>query len=257
MSIQTINQKLWRTAENGQWQKLSALLAAGADIHALNEDGSNALHLACTGSCSRHLKTLKALLAAGADPNARRTNGYTPLHHMLIANHEFLDRRGPQALIDAGADVSLVATQDPADVFWGEYLPGGDLDELFTGTVFEFTLHAHHSDMVAFAMQRVVERVMLPQWVAEGGPRWPLVMALFHGADPNSVNERGRTLLALAADRGDKKMVRLLATYRAADTLEPMHENVKACAEIGWEEAGAFHSTWIGKWADAWQGFGS
>jgi ankyrin repeat protein len=57
MSNQTINQKLWASAERGQWQKLPALLAAGADIYALNEDGSNALHLAGVGNCARHLKT--------------------------------------------------------------------------------------------------------------------------------------------------------------------------------------------------------
>jgi hypothetical protein len=258
MSNQTINQELWRAAEHGQWQKLPSLFAAGGDVHTLNEIGSNALHLACQGGCARHLKTLKALLAAGADPNGRRANGYTPLHHMLVCHDDgadgFLDRRAPQALIDAGADVSLIASQDPGDVYWGEYHPGGDPDDLFTGTVYEFTQHAHHSDMVAFAMQRVVERVLLPQWVADGGPRWPIVRALAYGTDPNSVNAQGRSLLALAADQGDAKMVRVLAAYRAADTLEPAHENVRGAAEIGWEDVDVTHRPWIGKWADACQG---
>lgn len=261
MTTQTINQQLWSAVECGQWQKLPALLAGGADIHALNNKGSNALHLACVGNCARHLKTMKALLAAGADPNARRANGYTPLIHMLVCHDDgadgFLDRAAPQALIDAGADVSLIATQDPGDVFWGDYHPGGDLDDLFTGTVWAFAMHAHHSDEVACVMERVIERVLLPQWVSEGGPRWSIVRALVHGADPNTVNAQGRSLLALAADRGEAGLVRVVASYRATDTLEPAHENVRGAAEIGWEDVDVTLRPWIGKWADACQGTAS
>lgn len=59
--------------------------------------GSTPLHLAATNPDT---STLKALLAAGADPNARDNDGATPLHMAAYASRPL----HTQILLEAGAD---------------------------------------------------------------------------------------------------------------------------------------------------------
>jgi ankyrin repeat protein len=62
-----------------------ALLAAGADVNAADEDGWTALIWAC---CSGRLESARLLVAAKALVNARCADGFTPLN---------LSRRGGHA----------------------------------------------------------------------------------------------------------------------------------------------------------------
>jgi len=61
-------------------EAVDALLAAGADVHAWSDNAlhNQPLHAAMAGTAE--LRILTALLAKGADVNAVEHGGYTPLH---------------------------------------------------------------------------------------------------------------------------------------------------------------------------------
>ena len=70
-----------------QVQIVKQLIGAGADVHARNRFGYNALHAAAAGSPgsawwnpARQSDTICALIKAGADPNSADKRGVTPLH---------------------------------------------------------------------------------------------------------------------------------------------------------------------------------
>jgi ankyrin repeat protein len=59
---------------------ITELVRAGADLDAVDGDGSTPLHAACFYSCQRAASTVQLLLSLGADPCIRNENGATPLH---------------------------------------------------------------------------------------------------------------------------------------------------------------------------------
>jgi ankyrin repeat protein len=83
-----------------------ALIQAGADVNARNEEGETPLYIAAEEGNS---EIIAALMEAGADVNAPDDGGWTPLHVAA--------REGPpasvSALIQAGADVNA-RTRDRA-----------------------------------------------------------------------------------------------------------------------------------------------
>ncbi|MDG2404000.1 MAG: ankyrin repeat domain-containing protein, partial [Paracoccaceae bacterium] len=81
-------------------ENIIALLAAGADVMARDEDGDTPLHIAVIEGNQEYMEVL---LASGADVMAQNENGNTPLH--LAA---WRDRpENIQALLAAGADATV------------------------------------------------------------------------------------------------------------------------------------------------------
>eukprot|EP00753_Platysulcus_tardus_P013122 PLAT3624.2.p1 GENE.PLAT3624.2~~PLAT3624.2.p1 ORF type:complete len:435 (-),score=69.56 PLAT3624.2:100-1404(-) len=82
-----------------------SLIESGADVHERSEERFTALHLARSGS------VVEALLAAGADINAVDKNGCSPLLAASFRGHV----AAVEALLSAGADVNLgdVALRSP------------------------------------------------------------------------------------------------------------------------------------------------
>ncbi len=62
-----VHAELIEAAQNGQTEKISALLAAGAEVNAKDKEGMTALIYA---AYEGHFQSVKALLNAGADVNA-------------------------------------------------------------------------------------------------------------------------------------------------------------------------------------------
>ena len=82
----------------GDTTVVAALLAGGADVNAVTEDGVTPLHLAAMRGDA---DLVAKLLAAGADARARDLRGRTPLHYAAMTdNTTVLD-----ALLQSGADV--------------------------------------------------------------------------------------------------------------------------------------------------------
>ena len=94
------------------------LIAAGANVNALDGQGSTPLHRAVLARPVEYTTPLvTTLLRAGADANAMRPNGGTPLHNLIFG----ADNLTPDALAQIatllaqhGADVNLPAAFDGA-----------------------------------------------------------------------------------------------------------------------------------------------
>ena len=89
--------KLYAAARNGHMVAVTALINAGADTNARDEDGNTALHLAVGNG---HAQAVTALLNAGADTNARDKDGNTALHLAVGNGHA----QAVTALLNADAD---------------------------------------------------------------------------------------------------------------------------------------------------------
>jgi ankyrin repeat protein len=98
---------LHRAARFGREDLAEALVAAGADVEAQNENGEHPLHVAAAYG---HPAVVKVLLAGHADVGARDRGGSTPLHAAAFGHGgwENLDARIEVAklVLAAGADVN-------------------------------------------------------------------------------------------------------------------------------------------------------
>lgn len=70
------NEQLREAAKNGDVKKIKRLIAAGADVHARDDEGSTALTLAAEAGCAA---LLRRLLDAGAQVDAADEGGWTAL----------------------------------------------------------------------------------------------------------------------------------------------------------------------------------
>ena len=98
---------LFQAVDEGHEAIVKMLIDAGADLDAVNDDGSTALALATTRDKETEKQETEAiakmLIAAGADLNKARTDGgATPLFAAAAWGQEAIVK----ALIDAGADVN-------------------------------------------------------------------------------------------------------------------------------------------------------
>ena len=87
-----------------------ALLAGGADVHARNRRGQQALHAAAVGSPGSQMwnpaaqsATIVCLIEAGADPNAIDMDGVSPLHKAVRTR----SAEAVRTLLANGADPAL------------------------------------------------------------------------------------------------------------------------------------------------------
>jgi ankyrin repeat protein len=90
---------LFWAAENGRADLARALIAGGADVHAVTRNGMTALMEA---SDNRYADVVRVLITGGADVNARKEDGETPL--IIASYRDFKDVI--RALIAAGANVN-------------------------------------------------------------------------------------------------------------------------------------------------------
>jgi rhodanese-related sulfurtransferase len=90
---------LMKASHQGNGKIVRMLIDAGAEVNARNEDGNNALWLACVGG---HLQIIDILTDAGTDIDNRNDNGATPLMYAASSGKAGVVER----LLAKGADVT-------------------------------------------------------------------------------------------------------------------------------------------------------
>jgi HEAT repeat protein len=101
-------EQLYRAALNGESEKVSELLAGGADPNQAVEGEDGGLPLSAAAAWDR-AEVTTALLAAGADVNGRESGGWTALLWAAAKGHAGT----AEQLVEAGADID--ATNDDGD----------------------------------------------------------------------------------------------------------------------------------------------
>ncbi|KAH8865544.1 Ankyrin-3 [Schistosoma japonicum] len=90
--------------KEGRTEVVRELLSRGASVHLATRKGNSALHIASLGG---HLDIVRLLISHGADINARSQNGFTPLYMSAQENHVEI----VQLLLDKSANQAL-STKD-------------------------------------------------------------------------------------------------------------------------------------------------
>ena len=142
---------IW-SAYRGHAKVAEILLSAGADVNAVDNNGETALMLA------RSAEVAKVLLSAGADVNAVDDDGETAL--MLARSAEVA-----KVLLSAGADVNAVDDDGWTTLMWAAASKG----------------HAEVAELLLSA-----------------------------GVNPNAKNKDGKTALFWAKEKGHSEVVRIL-----------------------------------------------
>jgi ankyrin len=202
---------LIRASMDGDMAKVQELLASGANLDTVDEEGYTSLHYA---SVIGHVDIVRLLIAKGANPDTTNIHGVTPLHHASFSGNTVI----AQLLIEKGADVNV------ADL-WIDNTP----------------LHAAsekgHVDMARLLIEKGADVNAV-----NSARKTPLINAsekghvdivrllIAKGADPGAANEYGITPLHWASAGGHVDIVRLLIAKGA----DPSAANMGDVTPLHW-----------------------
>ena len=173
-------------AQNGHAEVVQMLLAAGADIKAGFRNGG--LTALAEAAAEGHSEIIKILLAAGADVNATSKPQLlvTPLMYATRGGHS----KSVKALIDAGADVNAKDSTDDTALIWS-------MSCILEGVSTE-------------------TREPAVQISSRCQDHFEVAQILLHaGANVNASGHLGNTVLMLAANAGQTKMVKIFISAGA------------------------------------------
>ena len=94
-------------------EAVRVLIEAGADVNARDESGGTPLHASHNSYAPNRAEIIKILIKGGADVNARDESGGTPLHSFASVGPP----EAVEALIDAGADLTVINAYDNSPLF--------------------------------------------------------------------------------------------------------------------------------------------
>jgi ankyrin repeat protein len=222
---------LHKAAKNGHTEVVTLLLDRGADINAINCDGSTPLHKAASNG---HTEVVRLLLDKGADINAPSRDGSTPLHYAASDGHTEV----VTLLLDRGADINAIA-EEGADAVEGD-------------TPLHKAAKNGHTEVVTLLLDRGADINAINcdgstplHYAASDGHTEVVTLLLDRGADINAITEEGAdavegyTPLHYAALSGETEVVRLLLNRGAnidgpnqrGNT--PLHEAIwNDCTEV-------------------------
>ena len=103
--MRRIDQSLFKALAKHDMPSVEELTHDGANVHAKEQGGRSALHVACA---YRWQDGVAFLLARGVDPNAKDDSGNTPLHQIGLMNLVAAQDDILRLMVDAGADINAV-----------------------------------------------------------------------------------------------------------------------------------------------------
>ena len=242
---------------------VKVLLAAGADVNAIEAEGFTPLHMAIAWG---HIDTVRLLAGHGADLDARADNGSTALR---LAAASVSTREAAVFLIDSGADYDILSAAALGDLTRLRELldadagliavadgdghtaihyaamgasaaaagllmaRGAESDILvLVGLGDVTTVRAYLADDPAAIDTRDSAGFSLLHWAVASGQLDMADVLITEGADLEARARRGKTPLHLAAYEGREEMADLLLS-RGAD--------IAAATDSGWPAWGIAH----------------
>jgi ankyrin repeat protein len=158
-------------ADEGHAEVVHALLEHNANAHHRNAIGETALHRAAAGG---HVECVRMLIDAGVDVDLQDTSdGYSALMRASQSGH----LEAVRLLLGGGrVDVNKLELEDTGAQV--------ELRRLDGNTALSFSTNRNHTDISKLLLE--------------------------HGADPNSQNNKGESVLMYAAEAGNAEIVQLL-----------------------------------------------
>src|SRR4030042_4533005 len=101
-----VNEELLNAAEDGDTEKIQALLSRGADVNTKNDRGEAPLYMLATFGISEDtVETMRILIKKGANVNEKADNGRTPVFAAASAMEK--PREMVKVLVENGAKVNV------------------------------------------------------------------------------------------------------------------------------------------------------
>lgn len=198
----------------GHTAVVAALINAGANVDAVNKDGSTALMLAAANG---HADAVQILIDAGAHIDIREKGGFTAL--MLAAGSG--NRVIVQALVEAGADPNIRNEKDDNKIA-RDYAQDKDAYDkaVIVGLVGRKKLTMEHQAQAKKKSEQAQAVEQVNQKLLEAARKGDIrtIFKLFTVDIKPDVNTRdplGKTALMIAARRLNFEMVRLLLEHDA------------------------------------------
>ena len=191
---------LHHASGGGHMSEVKALIAAGADVNAKDEDGHTPLHRA---SINGHAGAIKILLAAGADMNAKSKHGFTPLYAATINGHA----GAVELLKAAGANMDAKGIDDLTDYA----VSLGAKGLAWISTPFHAYMVIKLLLILAVCASATYQERPLHEASREGHV-FMVKLLLDAGADVNAKDNEGFTPLRYARMEGHPDVVELLKT---------------------------------------------
>jgi uncharacterized protein len=178
---------LMSAAAQGETESVKLLLAAGADVKAVNDAGQSVLWLAC--SDGSQASTLKALVDAGADPNAKDKSGMTCLYVLVSFGKTPAERMATvKSQTPYFTKAGLVLNSRYTDPKVSDYSPVGEMVTVLINAKADVNVTLEPANITAMMM------------AAKNGRNDAIIALLNAHANFKEVSKNGWTALWLAAD---------------------------------------------------------
>ena len=175
----------------GLEKTVQALLASGANVRALDNDGASALHAAALGG---HAGVVRLLLDRGLGVNdAARADGMTPMAYAAVRGHLSVMR----VLLEHHADVNIADSGGNSPL----------LHAAMRGRITAVRLLLESGANVDAASRHGWTPLMAAAWEGDASV---VAELLKHGANATLVNSERRSALMLAESEGHRAVVNLL-----------------------------------------------
>ncbi|MFD0987867.1 quinoprotein dehydrogenase-associated putative ABC transporter substrate-binding protein [Methyloligella solikamskensis] len=198
-------QELFNAVTANDADRIRFLVEQGAEIDALNNQGSAPIHMAAS---SKSPETVELLLELGADPDQADDVGMTPLLYAIIRD----DVKSSEVLIEGGADLNKRSAEGYTPLALAIEEQRYETAKLLLDAGAEFDIAVGDEELTPLMITAAKQRAAEGSMFVPGSTR-PIDLArdlIKKGADVNAKSKAGTTPLMIAAARDNAPVIGLL-----------------------------------------------